>query len=120
MRRRSKYGAIRIGGHASKKEHKRALQLQEMQGQGLISELQEQVPYILIPAQYTEKAIQLKTKTKIVQRVAEMPVKYIADFVYKDSDGNVVVEDTKGFRTADYIIKRKLMRYVHGISIVEI
>ena len=34
--------------------------------------------------------------------------------------GETVVEDTKGFRTKDYIIKRKLMLQVHGIRIREI
>lgn len=44
---------------------------------------------------------------------------YIADFVYHE-DGMQVVEDTKGVRTADYIIKRKLMLWVHGIRIKEV
>jgi hypothetical protein len=35
-------------------------------------------------------------------------------------DGQRVVEDTKGMRTTDYIIKRKLMRYLKGIAIKEI
>ena len=43
----------------------------------------------------------------------------MADFVYYQ-DGKMVVEDTKGFKTDAYIIKRKLMRYVHGIAIKEI
>ena len=44
----------------------------------------------------------------------------IADFVYKDKNGVLVVEDTKGVRTADYVIKRKLMLWVHKIRIKEI
>ncbi|GAB4464458.1 MAG: hypothetical protein OHK0044_01870 [Burkholderiaceae bacterium] len=51
-------------------------------------------------------------------RVVERAVKYIADFVYT-KDGKMVVEDTKGCRTRDYVIKRKLMLYVHGIRILE-
>lgn len=31
-----------------------------------------------------------------------------------------IVEDTKGFRTKEYIIKRKLMLYIHGIRIREV
>ena len=42
-----------------------------------------------------------------------------AYFVYGYPDGRTVVEDTKGVRTADYIIKRKLMLHVHGIRILE-
>ena len=52
--------------------------------------------------------------------MVERAVHYIADFVYKDKDGELIVEDTKGFRTADYIIKRKLMLWVYNIRIKEI
>ena len=49
-----------------------------------------------------------------------MVVNYIADFVYEDArTGETVVEDVKGIRTKEYIIKRKLMMYVHGIKILE-
>lgn len=105
----NKYGALRTGGHASCKEHRRAQQLQLMQRAGLISDLQQQVKYILIPPQYRDG--------KLLERACS----YIADFVYFDRDTNsLVVEDTKGFRTKDYIIKRKLMLHVHGIQIREL
>ena len=45
---------------------------------------------------------------------------YIADFVYMDKDGQQVVEDTKGVRTKEYIIKRKLMLHRYGIRIQEV
>ena len=44
---------------------------------------------------------------------------YIADFVYT-KDNKLIVEDTKGFRTPEYRIKRKLMLYIHNIRITEI
>ena len=48
-------------------------------------------------------------------------VKYVADFTYTDANtGYFVVEDVKGFRTKDYIIKRKLMLWVHHIRIKEV
>lgn len=104
-----KYGNIKKGGYDSKKESKRATQLKMMQLAGEISDLREQVKYELIPSQ------------KIDGKVVERPCAYIADFVYKDKDGNEVVEDTKGFRKIkDYIIKRKLMLHVHGIKIKEV
>lgn len=54
-------------------------------------------------------------------RVIERKVDYIADFVYTDIyNAMVVVEDTKGLKTPDYIIKRKLMLYIHGIRVKEI
>ena len=43
---------------------------------------------------------------------------YIADFRYNDH-GKVVVEDTKGFRTREYRIKKKLVHALYGIEIVE-
>lgn len=100
--RRAKYGNRRQGRHASRKEAKRAEQLQWMAAAGEISELQEQVEYELVPKQPGERA-----------------VKYVADFVYRNKAGALVVEDTKGFRTPVYNIKRKLMLWVHGIRIVE-
>lgn len=50
---------------------------------------------------------------------AERAVKYIADFVYEE-DGKTIVEDVKGFKTPEYVIKRKLMLYRYGITIREI
>ena len=106
---RNKYGAKRVGTHASKKEHNRAAQLSIMQRAGLISDLREQVPFLLIPAHRFEDG------------TFERACRYIADFVYTDNaTGNTVVEDTKGVRTKEYIIKRKLMRHVHGIRIKEV
>lgn len=120
MPRPSKYGNIRIGGHASIKEHTRATQLKLWQRMGRIRELQEQVSYMLIPAQYGEE----KTKTAGGRRgreLLERSVKYVADFVYIDNEtGKTVVEDAKGMRTKEYILKRKLMLYIHGIRIKEV
>jgi hypothetical protein len=39
--------------------------------------------------------------------------------VYSVPDGSTVVEDVKGMKTTEYVIKRKLMRHVHGIKILE-
>lgn len=92
----------------SKKEARRYQELKLFEKAGVIKDLERQVKFVLIPAQ------------RINGKVAERECSYIADFVYKDKEGNTIVEDTKGFRTADYIIKRKLMLYVHGIKIVEV
>lgn len=107
-RKPSKYGAKRVGDHASKKEHRRANQLKLLQRAGEISGLREQVPFELIPAQRDAEG-------KLLERACT----YRADFVYTDKQGNTVVEDTKGFRTPEYRIKRKLMLRVHGIRIKE-
>lgn len=104
----NKYGAKRICGHASQKEHERANELKLMQRAGLISNLREQVKYVLIPTQRDPQG-----------NLLEKECSYYADFVY-DKNGITVVEDTKGFRTPEYRLKRKLMLYVHGILIKEI
>lgn len=106
--KRNKYGAVKTGGHASEKEHNRANELKLMQRAGLISNLREQVKYVLIPTQRDPQG-----------NLLEKECSYYADFVY-DKDGITVVEDTKGFRTPEYRLKRKLMLHVHGISIKEI
>lgn len=92
----------------SKKEANRYCELKLLEKAGEIDCLKRQVKYELIPAQ------------RLDGKVVERAVHYIADFVYKDKDGELIVEDTKGFRTADYIIKRKLMLWVHNIRIKEI
>jgi hypothetical protein len=106
--KKSKYGAQKSGGYDSKKEHRRADALKLMQRAGLISNLREQVKFVLIPTQRDADG-----------NLLEKECSYRADFVY-DKDGKTIVEDTKGMRTPEYIIKRKLMLHVHGIVINEI
>lgn len=107
-KRKNKYGAKRSGGYASTHEHRRACQLKFMQRAGLISNLREQVDYELIPPQTDANGFELK------------PCHYRADFVYIDNEtGLEVVEDSKGYRTDEYMIKRKLMLLIHGITILE-
>lgn len=68
---------------------------------------------------YIQKA-EIKAVTK-KGKLLERECSYIADFEYFDKQaGKMVVEDTKGFKTKDYTIKRKLMLHVHGIRIKEI
>ncbi len=93
----------------SRKELQRWLELRLLERSGEITELKRQVKFELIPAQKDEKG-----------KCFERAVTYWADFVYKDKQGKTVVEDTKGMRTKDYIIKRKLMLYKYGIKIKEI
>lgn len=102
----SKYHNRRTGGFDSKKEAERYAELLLLQRAGKISNLQRQVKFELIPAQYRDG--------KCIFRKCE----YIADFVY-EQDGNKVVEDVKGFRTPEYIIKRKLMYKIFGIFVIE-
>ena len=107
----------------SKKEAKRYQELLLLERAGEISNLQRQVKYVLIPAQ-KEPSNKVYTRGKNKGyckpgKVLERECSYVADFVYTE-DGKTIVEDTKGFRTKEYIIKRKLMLYMHGIRIKEI
>ncbi|MFQ9519180.1 MAG: DUF1064 domain-containing protein [Acutalibacteraceae bacterium] len=86
----------------SKRESERYAELKLLQRSGQIRNIRRQVPFELVPKQDGERS-----------------VKYIADFVYEEN-GRMVVEDAKGFRPKDYIIKRKLMLWIHGIKVREV
>lgn len=104
----------------SKREARRYLELKGMQEAGLITDLKRQVKYILIPAQREQSTVGARGAIK-QGKLIERECSYLADFVYKVVEtGQVVVEDTKGMRLKDYIIKRKLMLFVYGIQIKEI
>ena len=107
------------GEFDSKGEWERWLFLKDTERNGQISDLRRQVKYTLIPTQYRTEIVHLKTKDKEVKRVAEREITYTADFVY-EKNGEKVVEDFKGLRTKDYLIKRKLMLYLFGIPIKEV
>ena len=117
----------------SKGEWQRWLFLKDAERQGLIKDLQRQVKFVLIPTQYRDEVVHLKTKDKIVKRVAEREVTYTADFVYrkqtKDIDNNLlghievwskVVEDYKGYPNDRWPLKKAMMLYFHGIAIREV
>lgn len=97
----------------SKKEAARYAELLALEKAGQISDLEMQKKYELIPSQ------------RIDGKVVERAISYIADFVYKQG-GETIVEDVKGYRNpqaagyAKFVIKRKLMLYVHGIQVREI
>lgn len=102
----------------SKKEAKRYCELKLLERAGEIRHLRRQEKFLLIPSQY-EEVVDAKGKPK--QKCIERECVYIADFVYQDArTGELVVEDTKGVRTKEYIIKRKLMLYNNRIKIKEI
>lgn len=102
----------------SKRERDRYCELRLMQMAGKISDLRCQVPFRLIPEQRLSDTLGPRGGRRR-GRVIEKACDYVADFVYQE-DGRTVVEDAKGHRTRDYIIKRKLMLWVHGIRIQEV
>ena len=93
----------------SKKEASRYEELRLLEKAGAIKDLRTQVKFKLIPAQRDEAT----------GKVIERECSYKADFVYEE-DGKTVVEDVKGFRTKEYVIKRKLMLWRYGIRIREV
>lgn len=104
----------------SMKEYKRYLDLLNLLKEGKICDLKRQVKYLLIPAQREPDKIGPRGGVKR-GKLLEHEVSYYADFVYRLTDSGItIVEDTKGFRTKEYILKRKMMLYFHGIKIKEI
>lgn len=97
----------------SKREARRYMDLWLMQRAGEISDLRTQVKYPLLPKQVHPDGKK------------ERAIDYVADFVY-EKDGEMVVEDSKGFRnTASaayrlFVMKRKMMLYFHGITVMEV
>ena len=104
--KKSKYGAVKteVDGimFDSKREASRYQELRLLEQEGEIANLRLQVPYILFPKNEHGRAL-----------------KYIADFVYNDDTGALVVEDAKGHSTDVYKIKRRLMAELKGIEIKE-
>lgn len=106
----------------SQKEYRRWQALRLLERAGQIQGLRRQVRFELLPPQYeTIERYSTKTGKRLTdgKKLTERGVYYIADFVYSLPDGSQVVEDVKGMKTQEYIIKRKLMRYIHGIKIRE-
>lgn len=116
----------------SVKEGNRYSELKILQRAGKISNLELQKSYELIPAQYETvetgeyyKVGAKKGQPKTKQVCIEQSVVYIADFVYQEN-GQTVVEDVKGFRDpssatyAKFVLKRKMMLWIHGIKIKEV
>lgn len=122
--RKNKYNArkVKVNGivFASQKEADRWRELKLLERAGKITDLRRQVPFLLIPTQrefcneIDEKKRRFK-KGKVIERKCS----YYADFVYMQN-GKQIVEDAKGKRTDEYVIKRKLMLFLRGIKIREV
>lgn len=124
---RSKYGSRKqtVSGITfdSRKEAQRFQELRLLERAGEIFDLRLQVKYVLIPTQREASLETYKSGPNKGRRkpgkVLERECSYIADFVYTRG-GETIVEDTKGFRTEVYKIKRKLMLERYGIRIKEV
>ena len=94
----------------SKKEAKRYMKLKMLKRAGKIRDLELQAEFILQPKYKNAKGENIRAIT------------YKADFLYYDIEKEkYVVEDTKGFRTDVYKIKKKLFEYKYpNMTIKEI
>ena len=108
------------------KEYRRFCELTLLEKAGSITDLKRQVEFELIPSQFEEiptgefyKRGEKKGMPKMKRVCVEQSVKYLADFTYTEN-GKTIVEDTKGFKTKEYILKRKMMLYLKGIKVQEI
>lgn len=98
----SKYHAqkVEVDGKKfdSKHESRDYLKLKSMEDSGIISNLQTQVSFELQPKYTTKDGRKIRAIT------------YRADFQYI-RDGVTYVQDSKGFRTKEYALKRKMFEY---------
>ncbi len=90
----------------SQKEAHRYRELKLLERAGEISFLELQKVYELQPS--------FKHNGKTIRAI-----KYVADFYYVDKDGKIHIEDTKGVKTKEYLIKKKMMLY-QGHEIEEV
>lgn len=106
----NKFNANMDNRRRSKKERERAAELKLLERAGVINNLNEQVRFPLIDAQYRNG--------KKIENKAE----YIADFTYWEN-GRFIVEDVKGYKKGPawelYVLKRKLMLERYGYRIRE-
>ena len=121
--KRPKYGNKKIVADNmtfdSKKEYNRWCELKLLLAAGEIRNLQRQVKITLIPAQREPDTVGKRGGIK-KGKLLEKEISYIADFCYQKKDGEWVVEDTKGFRTKEYVLKRKMLLFLWGIKITEL
>ncbi|MFR9206948.1 MAG: DUF1064 domain-containing protein [Lachnospiraceae bacterium] len=107
----SKYHSRKITvdgvSYDSKKEYNRYRELSMLEDAGIIHDLKRQVKFELLPSQ----------RDLIIGGSYRAPC-CTFDFIFEGD--RLIVEDVKGIRTKDYILKRKMLLYFHGIRIKEV
>lgn len=93
----------------SKREAQRYCELKMLEKAGKIVNLELQFSFQLQPP-YRKNGKTIRA------------INYIADFVYQDARSlKIVVEDVKGFKTKEYLLKKKLFEYKYpDLTITEI
>ena len=110
---RNKYHNKKVKGFDSAKEWRRNQELEALQRAGEISELNRQVPFVLMSS-YT---IADETTKQGFRTVRE--IRYIADFTYRLKDGTRIIEDVKGMQTDVFKLKRKLLERKIALGVIE-
>lgn len=112
--RNNKYGNIKteLDGRIfdSQAEARRYAELKLLEKAGEIKDLELQKPYVIQPSFFDR------------QGERQTAIKYVADFVYQDKDGNTIIEDVKSPATRKdrvYRLKKKMMAYM-GLEITEV
>lgn len=106
----------------SKKEMQRYIVLKNAENSGVISNLELQVKYELIPSVREEYIEHLKTKDKVKTRTLQLPITYTCDFQYL-KDGVLIVEDVKAspkMLPKEFVLKEKMMFALKGIKIKKV
>jgi Protein of unknown function (DUF1064) len=99
----SKYRNERQGSYDSKYEAQVAAKLWALQEGEKIEGLREQVPFVLVPG-----------------RDGVQPIIYVADFCFYEN-GKWKICDAKGYRkNAVWLLKKKMMFLIHGITVEEL
>jgi hypothetical protein len=96
---KSKYHNVRTNGFASKKEAKRFQELKLLEKAGEIRDLRTQT---ILPIVINGKKV----------------CDYICDFSYWEGSA-IIFEDAKGMKTPVYRLKKKLVKAIHDIDILE-
>lgn len=115
--KRSKYGAVPtvVDGirFQSKREAARWLDLRAMEKAGIIAHLERQPVFKLAIG---DRPVLIRSKGYPNGRQA----KYVADFAYFDGEHRVI-EDAKGHRTRDFILKKAIVEAMFpAIRVVEV
>lgn len=101
-------------------EMKRYIVLKKAHEDGVITDLELQPQYIILPAIKGERIKHFKRiPDRVEEYIIQQPVKYTADFRYV-KDGQTVVEDVKGSKftmSRDLPLRIKMMKYFHGIDV---
>lgn len=91
----------------SKLEARRWQELRVLASTGQIKDLRRQVPIVL------------QGRDGPIRTPTGRPMRYVADFMWRDTDGNTIIADAKGHPTDVYLIKRAILK-AQGIEVKEL